>query len=293
LNVQGTLLDCSSLTKRNPNPGIKPSSRIAGRRFFFWPLMVDFLCNCFQHFQVAFRGSKNTAYMQDVVPVMLGKLKGDKESVPSFVWSGQAYEPFVWFAHNHDHIETRDVEGILWRKRLERVYKTWPFWNASNTLIVDHNMSRVACNLKSNIILILPFYVEKLEKLEDDNNYLNSAVWPMLEAFVNFVDIEDFRCTFPHSVPEPENPKKAELERVLANDIQTFMAGEGTNGPSGSYCKLFPHLAFELLPNSCNCVCREHWISGRQGRRRWRRWKPRVTINRSSRYDASVTVGIH
>jgi hypothetical protein len=125
----------------------------------------------------------------------------------------------VWSVHDPDHIKTRDVEGIQWEKRLERVYKTWPFWNASNTLIVDHNMSRVACNPKSNIILILLFYVEKLEKLEDNNNYLNSVVWPMLEAFVNSVDVEDFRCTFPHSVSEPENPKNAKLERALANDI--------------------------------------------------------------------------
>jgi hypothetical protein len=120
----------------------------------------------------------------------------------------------------------------------ERVYKTWPFWNALNNLIIDHNMSRVACNPKSNIILILSFYVEKLEKLEDDNNYLNSAVWPMLEAFIISVDVEDFHYTFPHSVLEPENPKNAKLKRALANDIQTFMAGEGTNGPSGSCCKL-------------------------------------------------------
>jgi hypothetical protein len=231
--------------------------------------------------------------MQDVVPVMLGKLKEDKESVPSFVWSRQAYEPFMWFAHDPDHTKTGYVEGILWEKRLERVYKTWPFWNASNTLIVDHNMSHVAYNLNNNIILILPFYVEKLEKLEDDNNYLNSAVWPMLEAFVNSVDVEDFHCTIPHSMPEPENPKNAKLERVLANDIQTFMVGEGTNRPSGSCCKLSPDLAFELLPNSYNYVYRERWTSGRQGRRRWCRWKPRMTISRSPRYDASMTVCIH
>jgi hypothetical protein len=143
LNVHGTLLDCSLLIEHNPNPGIKPSSRTVGRRFSFRPSMVDFLCNCFQHFQVAFWGSKSTAYMQDVVPVMLGKLKWDKESVPSFVWSRQACEPFVWSTHDPDHTETGNVEDILWAKRLERVYKTWPFWNASNTLIVDHKMSHV------------------------------------------------------------------------------------------------------------------------------------------------------
>jgi hypothetical protein len=46
---------------------------------------------------------------------------------------------------------------------LERVYRTWPCWNASNTFIVDHNMSCMACNPKANKILTAPFDVEKLE----------------------------------------------------------------------------------------------------------------------------------
>jgi hypothetical protein len=38
----------------------------------------------------------------------------------------------------------------------------------------------------------------------------------MLQAFFNVTDVEDFQCSFPHSMPELENANNVELERTLA-----------------------------------------------------------------------------
>jgi hypothetical protein len=54
LNVHGTLLDCSLLLDKNPNPGICPILRTAKRQVIFRPGLTDFLNKCFLHFEVAF-----------------------------------------------------------------------------------------------------------------------------------------------------------------------------------------------------------------------------------------------
>jgi hypothetical protein len=86
-NVHGTLLDCSSVKDPNPNPSIRYTLKTLTRRVVCRPWMVDFLSNCFQKFEVVFWGSKSSLYMEEVVPAMLGRLRGDSQFVPLFVWS--------------------------------------------------------------------------------------------------------------------------------------------------------------------------------------------------------------
>jgi hypothetical protein len=108
--------------------------------------------------------------MADVVPVMLGRVKGQHSCVPCFVWSAQDCEPV--------HSGKRgQIDG---GKPLDRVYSRWLCWNASNTVIVDHNLGHIACNPRANIITPNAFYVEHLQKLGDDKNYLKSTLWPLL-----------------------------------------------------------------------------------------------------------------
>jgi hypothetical protein len=87
LNVHGTLLDCSLLLDKNPNPGIRPTFRIAKHRVIFRPGLIDFLNKCFLHFEVAFWGSKSEVYMADVVTAMLGRMKDGSTVNPLFMWS--------------------------------------------------------------------------------------------------------------------------------------------------------------------------------------------------------------
>jgi hypothetical protein len=87
-NVHGTLLDCSLLDERNPNNRIRPTLKASGRKVICRPWMAEFLSQCFLTFKVAFWDSKSARYMEDMVSVMLGRLKGQQDRVSCFVWSG-------------------------------------------------------------------------------------------------------------------------------------------------------------------------------------------------------------
>jgi hypothetical protein len=90
--------------------------------------------------------------MQEMVLVMLGRLKGKEECVPCFVWSAQECVP----------VGMGDGTTIKGGKPLESVYRRWPCWNATNTVIVDHNVSRMVYNPISNVVAAKAFYVEHL-----------------------------------------------------------------------------------------------------------------------------------
>jgi hypothetical protein len=92
-NVHGTLMDCSLVDEKNPNTKIKPSAYATGRRIIWRPWMAEFLNQCILSFKVAFWSSKSARYMQDVVPVVLGRLKGKDDCIPCFVWSAQECKP--------------------------------------------------------------------------------------------------------------------------------------------------------------------------------------------------------
>jgi hypothetical protein len=178
-NVHRTLLDCSSVEDPNPNPSIRYTLKTLTRRVVCRPWMVDLLFNCFQKFEVAFWGSKSSLYMEEVVPTMLGMLRGDRQFVPLFIWSQKECQP----------VEFEGGAPILWRKPLERVYEHWPRWNKSNTIIIDHKVDRVGCNRGPNIIVPKPFSVVDMENLGDDLLHLKSTLWPLLETLYGSKDV--------------------------------------------------------------------------------------------------------
>lgn len=104
-------------------------------------------------------------------------------------------------------------------KLLEKVYNQWPHWNATNMVVIDHNMNRVGCNPKLNIIISKPFYIEQLENLQEDNKYLMSTFWPLLQALFCAYDSEEF------------------YRGQKAIESQGCMLGEGTMKRDGLYCK--------------------------------------------------------
>jgi hypothetical protein len=233
-NVHGTLLDCSLLDEKNPNTKIRASAYAVGRRIVCRPWMAEFLNQCFLSFEVAFWGSKSAKYMQDMVTVILGMLKGKEDCVPQFVWSAQECE----------RVELEDGATIEGAKSLEAVYRRWPCWNASNTVIVDHNLGRVACNSMSNVIAANPFYVEHIKKLGDDRGYLKGTLWPMLQALFDAHDVQDFRSRFPHTVPASDNAEREGRQKLNAFEIQGCLQGEGTSG--------LQFILF-IVPSPCHC----------------------------------------
>lgn len=84
--------------------------------------------------------------------------------------------------------------------------------------MIDDNINRVACNPKSNIIICSPFYVYKLHKQGDDSNYLQSTLWPLLQALYIGEDIEEFH-------------------NCMVVESDGCEPHEGTMEPHGPYCK--------------------------------------------------------
>jgi hypothetical protein len=173
LNVHGMLLDCNLLEEPNPNSTICYTLKTPTRRVVCRPWLADFLRRCFKHFECAFWDNKSITYMEEIVPAMLHRVNENGNLVPLFVWSQRECKS----------IQFEGGAPTVWGKPLWRVFDQWPWWNNSNTIIIDHKLERVGCNCGANVIVTRPFYVVDMEKLGDDMLHLKSSVWPMLEKF--------------------------------------------------------------------------------------------------------------
>jgi hypothetical protein len=232
LNIHGTLLDCSLKADGPSASSIRSSIVTDSRRVIFRPWLMPFLTRCFINFIVAFWGSKSECYMDEMAVAILARLKGGKFEKSLFVWSGKHCEP----------IDFEDGEPICWGKPLSKVFHLWPAYNLSNTVVVDHKSFRVGCNPSANVIIPTPFYVQHMEKLEEDRNYLKYSLWPLLEGFFASKDIQQFRSFYPQSFLDPHTrvPKVYELQGE--SGISSFVEGEGTGEPYGSASHVSPHL---------------------------------------------------
>ena len=180
-NVHGTLLDTSLLTQPNPNPNIRVTKKTKTRRFVFRPWMMEFLGRCFRTFRVAFWGIKSSSYMEDVLHEILPVFEHMEGHTPIFSWSAKDCEL------------TQESEDVtVWGKPLTKVWKKWPRWNATNTLILDHHEPRVACNPRENVMIPPSFYVANMKELAEDNEYLKLKLWPALAGLSLHNDLASF-----------------------------------------------------------------------------------------------------
>ena len=98
---------------------------------------------------------------------------------------------FTWAAKDCELIKESD-EVSLWGKPLIKVWKKWPCWNGTNTIIIDHHAPRVECNPQWNVIVPPSFYVAQLKNLFEDKDYLKENLWPTLQGLYVHEDIESF-----------------------------------------------------------------------------------------------------
>ena len=180
-NIHGTLVDCSLLSESNPNSNIRITKKSLTRRIVFRPWLTEFLDRCFSKFKVAFWGIKSLRNMEDVVAEMMRRFEGMESHKPLFCWSAKECEDV---SHNSGKPK--------WKKPLSKVWTTWPLWNESNTMIIDHIGALVDCNPIANIIIPPAFYVEDLKKLADDKNYLRQNLWPLLESLAGSPNVQQF-----------------------------------------------------------------------------------------------------
>jgi hypothetical protein len=100
----------------------------------------------------------------------LGRMKDSKNYAPLFTWSAKECEVTAF----------EDGLPITWGKPLEKVFRNYPHFNLSNSVIVDHKSCRLGGNLPRNLIIPTPFYVEDIQKLGDDKGFLKGCLWPVL-----------------------------------------------------------------------------------------------------------------
>ena len=180
-NIHGTLLDCSLLSESNPNSNIRITRKSLTRRIVFRPWLTEFLDMCFSKFKVVFWGIKSLRNMEEVVAEMMRRFEGMESHKPLFCWSAKECEDV---SHNSGKPK--------WKKPLSKVWTTWPLWNESNTMIIDHIRALVDCNPIANIIIPPSFYVEDLKKLADDKNYLRLNLWPLLDNLAGSPNVQQF-----------------------------------------------------------------------------------------------------
>jgi hypothetical protein len=97
-------------------------------------------------------------------------MKDSKNYAPLFTWSAKECEVTAF----------EDGLPITWGKPLEKVFRNYPHFNLSNSVIVDHKSCRLGGNLPRNLIIPTPFYVEDIQKLGDDKGFLKGCLWPVL-----------------------------------------------------------------------------------------------------------------
>ena len=139
----------------------------------------------FQTFKVAFWRIKSSEYREEVLQenlLVLGHLEGHK---PILLWSTKDSE-----------IIQKSDEVTLWGKPLTKVWKKWPCWNATNTIIVDQHEPRVDCNPQANVIVPPSFYVANMKDVAEDNEYLKLKFWPALGGLYTHQDVGSFWSTF-------------------------------------------------------------------------------------------------
>ena len=185
-NVHGTLVDSSLLSESNPNSNIRTTRKSLTRRHVFRPWLTEFLDRCFTTFKVAFWGMKSIGSMEDEVAEMMHRFEGMDSHKPLFCWSAK------------DCVDVSNNSGKpKWKKPLSKVWTTWPSWNVTNTVIIDHIGALVDCNPIANIIIPPSFYVESLKKLADDKNYLRQNLWPLLEGLAGSTSVQEFQGLLP------------------------------------------------------------------------------------------------
>jgi hypothetical protein len=217
-NVHGTLLDCSMKVEKNPNTSIRSSIKTATRRVVFRPWLMEFLSRCFKYFVVAFLGSKSESYVQEIVPAMLAGMQGEAQQAPLFVWSSIECEA----------VDFQEGSPVAWGKPLEKVFKNWPCWNYSNTLIIDHRANRVRCNPPMNVLIPQPFYVEQLYRIGDDCTYLKSCFWALLQRLFPYHDIMKFMLSDSSNMTNAGLEIPNVLGRSQTDVIGLQLEGEGT-----------------------------------------------------------------
>jgi hypothetical protein len=76
---------------------------------------------------------------------------------------GGKFSPvFVWFGKECEVTKFEDGIPVAWRKPLQKVFWRYPNFSHSNTVMIDHNITRFGKNPSRILIIPTTFYVAEL-----------------------------------------------------------------------------------------------------------------------------------
>jgi hypothetical protein len=75
-----------------------------------------------------------------------------REILPLFSHLENHKPVFSWSAKDCEIVQ-KSEEVTLWGKPLSKVWRKWPCWDATNTVIIDHHEPRVDCNPHANVMI--------------------------------------------------------------------------------------------------------------------------------------------
>jgi hypothetical protein len=193
---------------------------------------------------------------------MLERVKCPAAIVPAFIWSQKHCEAIQW----------SDSDVVAWGYPLQSMWKKFPRWNSSNTVIVDHKPQCVNRNPDANVILATPFYVQELTNIGDDGQFLKTSLWPQLRGLFGSAAPADFERQCPN--PRQKEQAHAHYEQKDNKNISGpnhSLQGEGTYEPHGSTRKLSPHLPLSIIINFLflfsPCIVEARAVASEEGRR--------------------------
>jgi hypothetical protein len=140
----------------------------------------------------------------------------------------------VWSGKHCAVTKFEDGLPLEWGKPLRKVFWTYPAFNQSNTVLIDHKVCRLGGNKAENLIVPTPFYVADLERVGDDKAFLKACLWPQLKQLNECMDIAEFRRFYPECEVVP-GLKILRVSPTPSTPTSTdTVDGEGTCEPSGS-----------------------------------------------------------
>ena len=121
----------------------------------------------------------------------------------------------------------------MWRK--------FPCWNSSNTVIVDYKLQCISCNLDTNVILATPFYIQELTNIREDGQFLKTLLWPQLRGLFGSAVLADFekQCSNPRQKGQGHAHYELKHNENISGPDHSLQ-GEGTCEPPGSTRKIVP-----------------------------------------------------
>jgi hypothetical protein len=113
-------------------------------------------------------------------------------------------------------------------KPLEKVFKSFPNFNESNTTIMDHKACRLGGNPAQNLVIPTPFYVAKMHRLVDDKGSFKGCLWHLLQGLYGCEDIKHFQTHYPETVLDSIVNIKELFGMEAVSTNTEIVEGEGT-----------------------------------------------------------------